>query len=363
MGDGHPSARCAVEVTALRVALAGCGDISSQHLDAITTNPAAELIAVCDIDEDRVTATAKRLARPAYSDFEQMLTVERPDVVHICTPHHLHASMAIVALRHNVNVLLEKPVATSVADGEAVARAAQASPAMVGVCYQNRYNNTSKALRDLIDGGALGRLHGGRASVTWFRDNEYYRRRPWRGTWSGGGGGVLINQSIHTLDLLQWFLGDVTDVRGQAARLALADPVEVEDTASIQMRHRGGAGSIFYASNGYVDNAPVMLELLTDNATVRLDNDLVVTYHDGTVTVVSEEVTASGAKAYWGLSHSTLIDDFYRHVRERRPFWIDAAEALKTLRIVTSVYRQSGLPVDPVAALPQAEDDLDRALQ
>ncbi len=345
-------------MTALRVALAGCGDISAQHLDAITANPAAHLIAVCDIDQDRAETTGELLNCPAYRDFEQMLAAERPDVVHICTPHHLHASMAIVALRRDVNVLLEKPVAISMADGEAVALAAQASAAMLGVCYQNRYNKTSKALRDLIDGGALGRLQGGRASVTWSRDNGYFSRRPWRGTWAGGGGGVLINQSIHTLDLLQWFLGEVTDVRGQAARLALAEPVEVEDTASIQLRHQSGAASIFYASNGYVDNAPIMLELLTDNATVRLNGDLVITYHDGTVTMVSEEATVSGPRAYWGLSHATLIDDFYRHVQERRPFWIDATEALKTLSIVTSVYRQSGLTMDTGVALPIPEDHL-----
>ena len=250
--------------------------------------------------------------------------------------------MAVQALRRGVNVLVEKPVATSMVDGQAVDRAARAGNAILGVCYQNRYNNTARILRELIEGGTLGTLRGGRASVTWFRDNGYYRRRPWRGTWAESGGGVLMNQAIHTLDLLQWFLGEVTDVRGLAARLALADPVEVEDSAILQLTHRSGARSVFSASNGFVANAPVLLELLTEEATVRMENDLSVTYADGRTLLVPEEGIASGEKSYWGLSHGLLIDDFYRHVQQRKPFLIDAAEALKSLRIVTDAYRQSG---------------------
>ncbi|MET3805620.1 putative dehydrogenase [Nakamurella sp. UYEF19] len=331
----------------LRVALAGCGVISVQHLEAITAAPGAELVAVCDTDPERARTTALQHRCREYGDFEQMLDVERPDVVHVCTPHFRHAPMAIAALGRNVNVLLEKPLATTVADGEAVARAARTSPAILGVCYQNRYNNTARAMRDLIDGGTLGRPRGGRATVNWFRDNGYYSRSPWRGTWARGGGGVLINQSIHTLDLLQWFLGDVVEIRGRADRLALDDPVEVEDTANIVLRHHGGVGSIFHATNAYVDDASVMVEVLTEHARVRLEKDLIVTSVDGTTRVIPEEGTATGAKAYWGLSHALLIEDFYRHVEQRRPFWIDAEEALKTLRIVTSVYRQSDCPPSP----------------
>ncbi|SDO88018.1 Predicted dehydrogenase [Nakamurella panacisegetis] len=330
-------------MTALRIALVGCGDISAVHLDAIAAHGDAELVAVCDVERSRLTAASQRWDVTPYPGFESMLEAERPDVVHICTPHAQHAAMTTAALRRNVNVLVEKPVATSMADAQEVQRAAEGGSAIVGVCYQNRYNNTSQALRSLIDTGALGALRGGRASVDWFRDNSYYERRPWRGTWAEGGGGVLINQSIHTLDLLQWFLGEVVDVRGQASRLTLDDPVEVEDTASIVLRHRGGAGSIFQATNSYIDNAPVMIELLADRATVRLENDLTVTYTDGQTLFVAADGIATGEKAYWGLSHERLIDDFYRHVRRRRPFWIDPAAAMETLRIVTDVYAQSDL--------------------
>ena len=111
---------------------------------------------------------------------------------------------------------------------------------------------------------------GGRAEVTWFRDAAYYARRDWRGRWATAGGGVLMNQAIHTLDLLQWYLGPVTDVRGTAATLALHGAIEVEDTAAMRLRHRTPAGdpvsSVFHATNGHVENAPSTVEIITEHA-------------------------------------------------------------------------------------------------
>ena len=151
-----------------------------------------------------------------------------------------------------------------------------------------------------------------------------------------------MNQAIHTLDLLQWFLGPVTDVRGTAATLAL--PVEVEDTAAVRLRHGtpdGAVTSVFHATNGHVENAPVTVEIVTEHARARLETDLTVTYDDGRVEVVRAAAVAAGERAYWGASHGLLIDDFYRHVRAGKRFWIDTAAALETLRIIDAVYEQS----------------------
>jgi len=325
----------------LRVGLVGCGSIASQHLDAISANPDAVLVAVADTDEDAAAAVVADRGVPGYPDLTRMLDEEQPDVVHICTPHHLHAPMAIESLRRGVHVLLEKPVATTVADGEAVVRAARSSTATIGVCFQNRFNPTIVAIRDLLERGTLGDLVGGRAAVTWFRDESYYASRPWRGRWSESGGGVLINQAIHTLDLLQWFLGEVTSVRGVATRVALSDAIEVEDTAALQLGHVGGRRSLFHASNGYVANAPVTLELIAERGVVKLDTDVRVEHADGRVDTIRETRVGHVDKAYWGASHRDLIDDFYRHVRAGTPFSIGPAEALKSLKIITAVYDQS----------------------
>lgn len=330
-----------VHSSPLRVGLVGCGDISPMHLDAIRANPDVVLVGVADTDTQARAGAASNDSVPGFADLTALLDAEHPDVVHICTPHHLHAAMAVECLDRGIHVLMEKPVGITVADGEAVVRAAEASRATIGVCYQNRYNATVRAIRELLDAGTMGELYGGRATVSWFRDEAYYAHRPWRGRWSEAGGGVLINQAIHTLDLLQWFLGEVTTVRGQAARLRFSEGIEVEDTAVIQLGHEGGARSLFHASNGYVTNAPISLELVAERGIITLDTDLRIEHSDGRVDIIEESRAGQGERAYWGASHGDLIDDFYSSVRTGTPFWIGPTEALKSLRVLTAVYEQS----------------------
>jgi UDP-N-acetyl-2-amino-2-deoxyglucuronate dehydrogenase len=336
-------------VTPLRVAVVGCGDIAAVHLDAILADADVEPVGVCDVNAGRRDAAADRAGCPGFADLTALLDAVAPDVVHVCTPHHHHTDLAAQCLARDVSVLLEKPVAHSLAAGERLALAAEDSfnrsgQAVLGVCFQNRYNDTARALRDLLDGGGLGRVLGGRATVHWFRDADYYTRRDWRGRWATAGGGVLMNQAIHTLDLLAWYLGPVTDVRGTAATLALHGHIEVEDTAAMRLRHRtpdGEVTSVFHATNGHVENAPVTVEIVTEHARARLETDLTITYDDGRVEVVREASIAAGERAYWGASHGLLIEDFYRHVRAGKRFWIDAAAACETLRIIDAVYDQS----------------------
>jgi len=187
----------------------------------------------------------------------------------------------------------------------------------------------------------LGDVRGAVAYVTWFRDSNYYRTKEWRGRWATAGGGVLINQAIHTLDLLLWFLGDVQDVRGSASTLLLNDVIEVEDSASLVLTHADGIRSVIFATNNYVEDAPITIEIHTESATARLNTDLTVTYADGRYETIARAPRLTGEKAHWGSSHGRLIDDFYRHVREGQPFWIDATEAMRALSVISSVYAQS----------------------
>jgi UDP-N-acetyl-2-amino-2-deoxyglucuronate dehydrogenase len=334
----------------LRVALAGCGDISAIHLDAILDavssgdDGGVEPVGVCDVDEARRAEAAARAGCPGFADLTAMLDAVAPDVVHLCTPHHRHADLAAACLAREVAVLLEKPLAHTLDDGERLAMTAEDSGAVLGVCFQNRYNDTARWLKEILDEGELGQVLGARASVTWFRDAAYYTRRDWRGRWATAGGGVLMNQAIHTLDLLQWYLGPVTDVHGTVATLALPMVIEVEDTAALRMHHHTATGdtvtSVLHATNGHVENTPVEIEILTEHARVRLVTDLTVAYDDGRVEVFHPATVPSGEKAYWGASHGLLIDDFYRHVRAGQHFWIDAPAALESLRVIQSVYDQ-----------------------
>lgn len=325
----------------LRVAVIGCGDVSAVHFEAIAKLDGAELVGVCDTDPGRLAAAVASFGVIGFSEHRSLLEELQPDVVHITTPHDQHASVAADSLERGVNVILEKPLAHTAAEARRLVKASRSSSAKIAVCFQNRYNATAQAMHALLAGGELGEILGATATVMWQRNADYYRNRPWRGTWAGGGGGVMMNQAIHTVDLLQWLVGEVVSVTGNASSRILGTAIEVEDTAEFVTVHANGARSAFYATLANAVNAPVTLDVVTEKATLSLRGDLTVTYSDGRVEVVPERAAPSGGRAYWGASHELLINDFYGRLEDDGPFWIDAREAEKSLAIVKEIYRQS----------------------
>jgi predicted dehydrogenase len=324
-----------------RVSVIGCGDISTVHFAAIATMPDAELVAVCDPHAGRLAAAEERHGVPGFADHGALLTAVHPDVVHICTPHSTHAQIAVDALGAGVNVVLEKPLAHTRQEGRRLVQAADSAPARIAVCFQNRYNAPVQAAHDLLASGSLGAVIGASATLFWHRDAAYYHDRPWRGRWTTAGGGLLMNQAIHTIDLLQWLMGDVEDVRGGAATRLLGDVIEVEDTADMVLRHASGATSTFFATLSHSVNAPVTIDIVTERATLSLRGDLTVTYSDGRIDVVRERELAPGTRAYWGVSHVLLVRDFYDQLGHDGPFWIDPRAAQKSLEIVQDLYDQA----------------------
>lgn len=324
-----------------RAAVIGCGDVSSVHFEAIAKLDGATLVGVCDADPGRLAAAVETYGVPGFADHSSLIKAVSPDVVHICTPHDQHASVAVDCLERGVNVIVEKPLAHTVAEGRRLVEAAASGNAKIAVCFQNRYNATAQAMHALLSSGTLGAVVGASATVLWERSAEYYQSRPWRGTWAGGGGGLMMNQAIHTVDLLQWLVGDVVSVSGHASTRFLGGTIEVEDTAEFVAQHANGARSAFYATLANAYNAPVTLDVVTEKAVLSLRGDLTVTYGDGRMDVIPERQSASGGRSYWGVSHELLISDFYGRLAEAEPFWISPAEAEKSLRIIKDVYRQS----------------------
>jgi len=322
-------------------AIIGCGDVSTIHTEALATMADTNIVAVCDTDPQRLATAAEQHGVPGFADHLTLLDALRPDVVHICTPHNEHASLAIDFLTRGVNVIVEKPLAHSVSEGQRLVQTAEQSTAKIAVCFQNRYNTTAQAMHTLLSSGELGEVRGGCATVLWHRSADYFRDRPWRGTWIGGGGGLLMNQAIHTVDLLQWLLGDVSSISGHAATRFLGDTIEVEDTAEFVAEHVGGARSVFYATLAHAVNAPVAIDVVTEKATLSLRGDLTVSYANGEVVVIPERQAPSGGRSYWGVSHEILIRDFYTHLDHPEPFWISPREAAKSLKIVQDIYQQS----------------------
>jgi UDP-N-acetyl-2-amino-2-deoxyglucuronate dehydrogenase len=325
-----------------RSAVVGCGDVSVVHLAALDAMPDVELVAVVDSDPARAEAAASRWGVPSFPDHRTMLEAARPDVVHVCTPHDQHVDVAADCLEAGIAVVVEKPLAHSMAEAERLASVAEAHPdTKIAVCYQNRYNATAEALRALVDSGDLGRVAGASATVCWHRTPAYYEAGPWRGRRVRSGGGVLINQAIHTLDLVQWLVGPVTRVSGHAGTYALADVIDVEDTADLVLEHAGGARSVFFATTANAVDAPVTVDLYAEHATAHLRNDLTITWADGRTETVAERTAGGPGRGYWGVSHGLLIADFYAQLDSPDRFWIGPREALESLRIIMELYAAS----------------------
>lgn len=227
-------------------ALAGCGDVAVKHAEAITFLEGSELVGVYDSNETVMNSLARRYGSKAYGDYHSLLKDPGIDVVVICTPSGLHASMGIAAARAGKNILVEKPMALTIGDADALIKACEKDGVILGVVHQNRFKPAVSRLKRAVEGGRFGRISHANATVRWNRSKEYYGKKTWRRLKSMGGG-VLINQAIHNIDLLQWIMGRVVSVFGYtSSRLGLT---EGEDAGIAVLRFENGALGVVEAAS------------------------------------------------------------------------------------------------------------------
>jgi predicted dehydrogenase len=228
----------------LRTALIGCGKVGRIHAVALAKRPESELVAVCDGQPDRATGFAEEFGVAGFVDVAEMLEKARPHAVCICTPHPLHAAPAVRALSAGVHVLVEKPMAATLADCDRMLAAAETSGAILSVVSQRRWFEPVARVKAAIAAGKIGAPALGVVGMFNWRDASYYDSDPWRGRWETEGGGVLVNQAPHQLDLLSWFMGEIEEISGCWANVN-HPTVDVEDTAVAVVRFKsGGLGSI-----------------------------------------------------------------------------------------------------------------------
>ena len=326
----------------MKSAIVGCGGISRVHAQVLHDADYTQLVAVADIRPERAAARAEQFGGRPYADYLEMLDKERPDVLHICTPHVLHVPMAIEALRRGIHVFMEKPAAISDEQFDALLAAEKAGKAKVGVSFQNRFNPVTKAMRDLLADASSGKALGARAFVTWKREAPYYTESGWRGSLATEGGSALINQAIHTMDLLVLLLGEPVSVEATAANRHLRGVIETEDTLEACITFASGARALFYATTAYAQDAPVLVEVTAEGRTVRIEGEeLTVREKDG---ARRAETLAGGAaigKSYWGSGHSACIASFYASLRGEGEFPIGLDAVEKTMRLVFAAYRSA----------------------
>lgn len=257
----------------LNTAVIGAGAIHGCHVNALRQLPNVALRALADIDSVKGLKLALGYQCRFYQDYREMLLDDAIDVVHICTPHFEHKSMILAALAAGKHVFCEKPVGMNSSELVDITRAADQATGLLGVCYQNRLNPTSLRIRQALDEGELGKMLSIKAVLTWSRSGAYYTQSPWRGRLATEGGSLLINQAIHTLDLMQWFAGGVTRVKGVVDSGELADVTEGEDSAMATLHFANGARGLFYASNCNTTDSPLLMEIHCEQGSLLLNDN------------------------------------------------------------------------------------------
>lgn len=315
----------------LRVGVIGLGDVSSVHIHAIHSSELGKLVAVCDKNE---TLRKNFLDIPFYTDIDKMLEDMHLDVVHICLPHDLHAQVTEYCVEEDVHVFLEKPVAINYEESLKQLSLENTTPKKMGVCFQNRYNASFLKLMDFLNNQDVGKVISIKGLVTWYRPEQYYTEKPWRGLKSRAGYGTVINQSIHTLDLIQLIGGEVESCKATLSNLTDYD-IEVEDTATAVFTFKSGVNAFFHATNAYTHNSSVELQVITEKEKFTIkDNRLYYTNHLGVKEIIVEDEKMSGTKSYYGAGHSTLIHRFYKSIIENKNDYVTVEDSIPSMEMI-----------------------------
>lgn len=330
----------------LKVAIVGCGRISVSHLAAIGASPYAHLVACCDIKSDRAQKAAEKFGGKACSSYEQMLKNEKLDAIHLCLPHYLHIPYALKAFERGINVLSEKPMSIDYESAENAVRSAKEHNVKYGVIFQCRYNASSQAVKRALDSGKLGKILCANSTLTWSRSDEYYSESDWKGTWDKEGGGVVIDQAIHSIDLVNWLINDEIESVQCSMHNRGHKTVSVEDTAEGLITYRSGVKYAFYCMNNYGDDEPITIKLLCEKGKVTFGyENALIEYNDGTVERVDRntDLTHCVGPKYWGVKHDWQIGQFYKACLGLEPLEISGEEALKTHKLIMDLYTLGGM--------------------
>lgn len=317
--------------------IVGYGVIAPNHADAIVNCDFAELYAICDNDAEKLEKAKKDYPGvTVYQDYEDVIGDENIEVVHICTPHYLHGMMAEKALLAGKDVLLEKPVCLNEEDFEKLEKAQDISGKKVCVCFQNRTNACVRKMQEELP--ALGKIKSLHGTLMWFKDRAYYESGEWRGKWATEGGGLIINQAIHTIDLLGLLSGGFKSVDATLSTKCLGDFIEVEDTADVVFETECGARALFFGSNCYPINAPNVVEIHCEKGSLRYTKETLTLTQDGADAVIATDKSVQIGKSYWGSGHYMVINEFYKLLNTGEGEIISLASVKNTMKTVFALY-------------------------
>ena len=341
----------------MRYALIGCGRISTNHILAAKNNH-LEIAAVCDIRPEAMeNVLAKHgleqdpsIAR--YTDYIQMLDEVKPTLVSIATESGIHGEIALACIDRGIHVIIEKPMAMSMAEADEIIRRSREKHVKVAACHQNRFNVAVQKTRAALEAGRFGRLSHGSVHVRWNRNRGYYTQAPWRGTWAQDGG-CLMNQCIHGVDLLRWMLGDEVEEVYGVTRQQFHHYLEAEDVGMAVLKFKNGAiGTIEGTTNVFPKNLEETLYLFGETGTVKIggtstNNIDVWDFADETEADAANKNLKEATSNVYGNGHTGLFADMVQAIEEDRAPYIDAVAGRNALEIILAIYKsqKTGLPV------------------
>lgn len=333
-------------MTNLRFAIIGCGVIGNIHAECISDLEDAELVAVCDVIEDRSKKLGEKYNCSFYTDINLMLQKENIDIVNICTPSGLHAKCGVICAKAKKHIICEKPIDVNEENAMMLINACEEAGVKLSVISQHRFDSGIVELKKAVENGELGKLYFGGSHTKWYRSQEYYDSGDWRGTWELDGGGALMNQSIHYVDMLQYIMGSIDNLYANCATLG-HERIEVEDEAVATVRFKNGAIGIIEGNTNAYPGLSTRLDIYAEKATVIIENDKVVLWKnkDGLERSIKDmkrnSIAGSSAKDISSYSHMLQFKDMMSAIRDNRKPMVDGYEGLKPLKIILAIYKSN----------------------
>lgn len=330
--------------------IVGCGMISRFHCRALAEVEGAEFIGCVSSRQSSAEKLASEFAGQAFTDLETMLADSRIQVVSICTPSGAHQEPAVLAANARKHVIVEKPLEITLARCDAIIDACQENDVLLGTIFPSRFHEASQILKKAVESGKFGRLTLGDAYVKWYRTQEYYDSGNWRGTWELDGGGALMNQAIHSIDLLSWLMGPVAEITAQVGLLA-HQRIEVEDTAVATLRFASGALGVIEASTAAYPGSHKRIEIHGSTGTACIEEEDIKVWSfkemsdEDRVMVTSfanRTQTGGGAgdpSAIGHAAHAAQFADFVQSIQQGTPPAIDGAEGRRSVEIILGIYQ------------------------
>lgn len=333
----------------MKYALIGCGRISPNHIEA-AKNSKLDFVAMCDILPSVMEEKSEKFGLSEvrkYTDYKEMLEKEKPELVAIATESGKHAAIALDCIEAGCNVIIEKPIALSIADADAIITAGKKKGVLVCANHQNRFNKSVQYIRKALEEGRFGKLSHGAAHIRWNRGKSYYDQAPWRGTWAQDGG-CLMNQCIHNIDLLRWMMGDeVDEVMAYTDQLEHSY-LEAEDLGMAIVKFKNGSyGLIEGTTNVYPKNLEETLYIFGEKGTAKAagtSDNIIEEWRFGDGLDDPEEVKATYGENppnVYGFGHTPLYADVIDAIKTGRAPCIDGEAGKRALEMVLAIYKSA----------------------